>query len=463
MKDLLDLRLRLEAWRMRRAVRRVTVSAIAPDPHPVFGVAPIRVAAEERVQAVAFGPLPGPARIVAVWNPLSREMQSLEGFAEALVGYVEEALREGRLPRVWLPHRAALEVLEVFGLRYRLNREASPAIRRLGLVCSALVEESRHPHQQAVVVAADLLRDHVVTGQSPTEEAHLGALLAWVDPRDGRDPLEEAARRSRVPAAALLERGEDDRVERLRAEAKRGGPRGEEARREIERILRRAAAREWGLLAHAWTSFWRIGLHQAPEIEDLVIRSIARLQRSLDTGRVRGRRPEDLAILLEERELQQRIGRRILVRADPVRRELLRSEGHVVRMRVVAVSRARTGRGRAKARGAHGHQGTALLDTTQPTTRLRQGQELETLDGSVHIVVERLSRERDRTVVHAVVRRGIRSLEQMEGSVADWVEAVKDLLPRRREAFRLLRDARPPLVYGGDAPLAHAEHGPSTA
>src|SRR2546421_200246 len=79
-----------------------------------------------------------------------------------------------------------------------------------------LAGEARYAGQQVVVVATELLRSHVTTGQQPIKDNHLNALLAWVRPVPGVDPAVEADRRALVPAAAMLERDIDDHVEFLR-------------------------------------------------------------------------------------------------------------------------------------------------------------------------------------------------------------------------------------------------------
>ena len=109
---------------------------------------------------------------------------------------------------------------------------------------------TQHEGQQVIAVTSELLRRLIVTGQSPAEDAHLGALLAWIE-RAGADALGEAARRSIVPAASMLTRAEDDLVEALLRVAKKGGSSGRRAQAGIEQILSGAALREWDLLSRA--------------------------------------------------------------------------------------------------------------------------------------------------------------------------------------------------------------------
>ncbi len=204
MSDIITAVAKALAYARRQVVPIRTSSSLAPDPLPVFGIALIQVVAEQRVQALAFGILDRAPEIAVSWNPLGRDAGFLEAFAEALDDYLMTCLSNGRLPRVWLPHRSALEILDLLGHRYRTNKGASPRLRRMGWQCRALAEEAAYNGQQVVAVATDLLVQHVATGQSPVEDRHLGALLAWIDPLAGIDPAAEAGRRALTPAAGML-------------------------------------------------------------------------------------------------------------------------------------------------------------------------------------------------------------------------------------------------------------------
>jgi hypothetical protein len=125
----------------------------------------------------------------------------------------------------------------------------------MGAQCRVIADEATYAGQQIVAVASDLLLEHVATGQSVVEDQHLGAQLAWVTPRAGADPVAEAARRALLPAAAMLRRDVDDRVEDLRRLGKGSGVRAAAARAEIEHLLREGAIDEWDLLVEARRAF----------------------------------------------------------------------------------------------------------------------------------------------------------------------------------------------------------------
>lgn len=55
-------------------------------------------------------------------------------------------------------------------------------------------DRARVPGSSLLLAATDLLNRHWATGQSSLEDQHLGALLAWIDPRDGETGAEGALR-----------------------------------------------------------------------------------------------------------------------------------------------------------------------------------------------------------------------------------------------------------------------------
>jgi hypothetical protein len=201
---------RLLAFAERRAIPVRQTSSLSADPPAPFGISLIRVVSEQRAQAIAFGQIDTRPQIVTSWNPLSRESSNLEPFALALDAYFSGIIASGGVPRIWLASPSALELIAVMGERYRTNPNATPALRRMGWLCRAIAEEAEYAGQQVVAVAGSLLASHVATGQSPIEDHHLGALLAWVVPVPGVDPVREAERRALTPAGSMLDRAADD-------------------------------------------------------------------------------------------------------------------------------------------------------------------------------------------------------------------------------------------------------------
>lgn len=224
----------------------------------------------------------GEPEVVLTWNPLGRDARFLEPFAAALDRYLSDCVTAGEMPRVWLAHAAALEVIELLGHRYRTNRNVGSELQRMGAQCRLLAEETTFAGQQIVAIAGSLLAGHVVTGQSPSEDLHLGALLAWINPPAGIAVVDAAAQAALEPAAAMLARAADDWVEQLRERVARGRLSEARARTEAEAIIREEALREWALLVRARRVFWNLGLAQGPELTRLVAESLGRVAWQID-------------------------------------------------------------------------------------------------------------------------------------------------------------------------------------
>jgi hypothetical protein len=445
--DVYDTTGRILARSVGRALPTRATSSIGPDPNPVFGIAPIKVVSEDIIQAVAFGRLDAAPQVAVRWNPLSRDTSALEPFARALDEYLTAASVGNRLGRVWVPNGTALTLIELLGYRYRTNQQASPALRRLGAQAIVLAGEARYAGQQVVVVATELLRSHVTTGQQPIKDNHLNALLAWVRPVPGVDPAVEADRRALVPAAAMLERDVDDHVEFLRKVGKGRGRAADEARGEIEHLLGRGALREWGLLSEARSAFWGLGLHAAPGVDALVRTSIERVGYALTTDRNRPSNPDTIARLLDAHEFATQRLDDVDTRGDGSARERARRQGRVIRARVVSITQPLPNR----------HPCTILVETDQPVVRVRRDANLSTWDGRIAGSVVREWHERPGwRRFEIVLSHGVRATELSRlPAEGDWYEASPfDTSFIRGQAYRAMRTANPALAYGDALPLA---------
>lgn len=454
MSDIAKAAARIVAHSLGRAIPVVECCSLFPDPKTVFGIAPIRVVSEQRVQAIAFGPLDGtPPQLVTITNPLNRESDELGPFAQALDSYLSGMLRQGLLPRIWLPHVAALEVVDILGHRYRTNRKASALLQRMGSHCRALVEESKYPGQQAVAIANALLCGHVATGQSPIEDSHLGALLAWVDPLAGTDPRVEAIQQSLLPAAAMLDRAADDEVEHLRVIVKKGkGAEAERARERVEEQLRRAAIREWDLLVRARHAFWGLAIPPAPLL-DLAEESRERLTFALSNDLSPPSKPHSLARLLYAYELASEQSEDVLTCSDGSVRERARRKGKAMVAEVVEVEQPNRGR----------HPCTLKLKTNQAVLRVRVGTQLKTLNGQVMGRV--LSVHEDGaggTIVELKLEKGVQARKRPTlGAHIDLVDSVVfDFRFQRAKINAHLKAVAPALLYGDRLPLTTPRKGP---
>jgi hypothetical protein len=428
------------------AIPIIEASLISPDRPDVFGIAPIRVVSEQRVQAIAFGPLDRAPEILTIWNPLSRESHELTPFATALASYLDRAMEHDGLPRIWLPHSSALEILELLGERYRTNPNASPELQVMGWQCRAIAQESKYPGQQVVILAGDALRSHVVTGQSGIEDQHLGALLVWLEPHEGIDPVLESERQATIPAAAMLSRPVDDEVERLRNVAKRATPKvAAEARRAIENHLRRGAQHEWDLLVRARAAFWALRL-PAISLGDLVSESRERLEFALSFKPSPASKAHSLSRLLHSFEFSMDLVEDARMRGDRSARERARKKGKAVAARVVAVEQPKPGR----------HPCTLTLRTTQTVLRVRKNTRLQTLDGRVVGHVLAVREDGDATLITLRLEKGVQSTRRpAQGTDGDWVDGVVyDGRYLRNQIYSALKVSEPQLVYGIELPAS---------
>ncbi|MCD7445319.1 hypothetical protein K4B79_44960 [Streptomyces lincolnensis] len=105
-------------------------------------------------------------------------------------------------PQLIVPSRAGVEFVRLLGrsLRFRRTAEqdpetpypAPPRLPLLGRWLTHFGERARVPGSSLLPAMTDLLARHWTTGQSTLEDQHLGALLAWIDPPEGRSGAEAA-------------------------------------------------------------------------------------------------------------------------------------------------------------------------------------------------------------------------------------------------------------------------------
>ncbi len=438
-----DLVARVLARKRGRAVPIRETFYLSPDPMPVFGIAPIRVVAEEQVQAVAFGTPGNTPEVLVRLNPMAREADELLPFAQALDAYLKDAIARGSIPRIWLPHRAALGVIEMLGYRYRTNRRASEPIRVMGGQCAALLAEARRPGQQVVAVAGELLRKHVATGQSPAKDYHLRALLEWIDPQQGVDPSLAADQAAIQPANAVLIRHDDDQVEDLRRRVSEGGPEAPKARALIETILRNGALQEWELLESGRQAYWGLNLIDLqgwdPESDSWRFRRIAE-------GRYwRPSRADGLSrsILDEQHAAEVLLDREI--RFDRLIRQEARLAGRAVLCRVLEVNQPAPGQ----------HPCHVRLETEQQVLRVRRGTSLSSLDGRLRIRVDALEYELGKpSVILAQVVKGVtRAKAPVVGETVDFIDCAPfEGHYLKRGIYQTMRDHGHPLAFGGELP-----------
>lgn len=445
MSQMINAVARVLAYARGRALLIRESSALALDPETTFGIVPIRMVAEQVVYAVAYGDPDGQPSIVLTWNPLDRDASFLEPFAVALNAYLTGCVRSGVLPRIWLPHRAALDVVEMLGHRYRTNRNVGPELQLMGAQCRLIADEVQYAGQQMVAIASELLTQHVATGQTPSEDQHLGALLVWLNPPAGVDVRAAAEQAALEPAAAMLARPVDDQVEALR-EGVRSGRRPTSARAEIERLVRDETLREWRLLVRGRQALWGLGLGQGGELGRLVRESFDRIAWQIDRSLASPSQPRSLASRLDNLVYAQSLAEYAVTTDDPIAQAYARRAGTVIEATVT---------GRVQPRP--GFKPCALvLETRQSVLRVRRGTVIQlrgtTITGRVTDVNE--GNDGRSTQLTVEIEKGVRHPQLPQpGTQGTWMAPLPvDLRWKRREVYRRMAERSDLRVYGDSLP-----------
>jgi hypothetical protein len=297
--------------------------------------------------------------------------------------------------------------------RNRRNPQLSPARRQFGVWCFALRQLTRLPGQQVVAVATEVLASHLVTGQSPAEDAHLGARLSWDAPQSGLAPDQVAACMRRHRGPSLLPVTDDARVDWLRTRVRRGTASPGEVC-ELERILHRAALDAWDLLDQAREVYRNLPFPLLPGLDVLTAASARELDRLLTRPTMaRHHLAATRTAFLRQEAWRARL-EDLDARGDPVQRALLRREGRVL---ATTILRARP--------GAQGQPVRILSYTDQPVLRIRPGTRLTTADARVTVIVEIIRHRPGGTLLLLRVTSGIRAARALPtNQVIDWFDTV---------------------------------------
>lgn len=84
-------------------------------------------------------------------------------------------------PQLVVPNAATAHWLELLG-QYLRTLGSDPALHTAGAHLGWFASRRHLPGSSAVLTATELLSTHWRTGQLPTEDGHLGRVLAWIDP-----------------------------------------------------------------------------------------------------------------------------------------------------------------------------------------------------------------------------------------------------------------------------------------
>ena len=448
MNDFLELGMRMSARRGGAALPLRACSEIAPDRGDAFGYAPIRVVSEERIQGAAFGFVDAKPMLVREALPMGRATAFLEPLADALDSYLRGAIA-GRYARIYVPHHQAAEALWLLGERYESNPEASDKVRRLGFISRVLAEIIRFPGQQIVVSLGETLAKHVVSGGNKTHDLHLRYLMTWVGSTLGPATHDAAERAALLPAAAMLTREDDDRVERLRRDLKRnnGDPR---LRSTIDRILDVNALSEWQLIVDARAAFRGFDLKAPSQLQSLYDQNLDWLARQLESGHAAPSRTFAMCDLLEEHSLAFDDHRTALIGADDRMFEMERDTGRSAYFEVVSVDRIGVGRNVApvhvRGRVDQGilrlrrNAGVSFVDSKLTGTVLDLSR--STPDGPYEVVIDVTNQLRSATRLTPGTR-----LKMLEGQRVD-------MRFQKRKVFAAARDIARPILTQDTLPDA---------
>ena len=154
-------------------------------------------------------------RLLVVPQPRDRELRLrfLDGLARVVLDYItarqaatevlpatsnrEERRRYADAPQVLVPNRAARDYLGLLGRATRFQPTdgpyaVDPSVPVLGRWLTFLADRAEYPGSALLADLTSLLAAQWATGQSPLEDAHLAAQLAWIDPPAGMTGLQAA-------------------------------------------------------------------------------------------------------------------------------------------------------------------------------------------------------------------------------------------------------------------------------
>lgn len=380
----LESALRFEAWRQQRAVRSYSHRRIRLQPHAVFAAFLQFPGEDNTILAAALGNRGQrtPTRLLTTPDPRVRDeeaamIEQLDAYLQRYYGWCE---RTGVAPQMIVASRGALKHLTNIADDLRFTRH-QPQVAAFATRLSHLTMRAQVPDQQALVVLTDVLRTHWVTPMDPTQEHHLGAMLAAVAPPDGVT-LAEAVRAAEALTVGPVTLPAFDRavlqpaLARFHTARRRGEAleRLLPLRRVIEEATSPLVLRTYEALHQGVELLDAAGLDELPEVEswiDAERTAFLDFRRAEVAGirtprqdRARGgafryvEREQALAVVEASIECHDTFGRACSVARGAV------VEGRVTDVRLVAVPDQRT---RAT---------FVTIETTQAALRIREGHEL---------------------------------------------------------------------------------------
>ena len=263
--------------RARESQRAVLVSGVLrvqPDPD-AFILAPLKMAGEGRLWAVAFGRRGEQPTLVSTADARQRDDEReavIAPLAVALDAYFRECWIKDCAPQVWVSSRSAVAFLDAFAER-RVSKD--PEVALLGLRLHFLTDRYFYAGQQVLIPTTQALSQHFATGQSGMEDAHLGALLAWIEPPEGQLPEAAARVAEETPAGVATDVAMDAQLGKLLTElaegqrGKRVPRRAEWIKSHVQETVGSVAADTFHLIERGIAVLERQGLQTVPGMAKL--------------------------------------------------------------------------------------------------------------------------------------------------------------------------------------------------
>ncbi|SHH29265.1 hypothetical protein [Streptomyces sp. 3214.6] len=210
--SLLTTLLRLEAAETEQAQDASTIRHFHLAERPLIILPLNRSGTEATPLAVMYGDDPARPRLL-VAPPRGRPTAFLDDLADGILTYIDsfqhttERLpargskparqRYTHAPQLLVANHKSIPYIERLGRAVRFTEvpeDADPALSvgRLGQWLTFFAEHAEYPGSAFLLALTELLTTHWVTGQSPLEDEHLAALLAWIDPPPGATGLHAA-------------------------------------------------------------------------------------------------------------------------------------------------------------------------------------------------------------------------------------------------------------------------------
>lgn len=215
--------------------------------------------------AIRYGSFRDSPKLLTVAEPRDRALRfaALGGLARDLATYlsrytvtepVVRATGNGReldvdhccvdAPQLVVPNEATAHWVGLLGQYLRTLDD--PVLAAAGAHLGWIASRRHLPGSNVLLTATDLLTAHWRTGQLPTEDGHLGRLLAWIEPPAGADAWQAARDAEAMPPAGPASDPSWDQVV-LRPALERAKQQGDVRR------LKLAAAE---VLDGAWRDTW---------------------------------------------------------------------------------------------------------------------------------------------------------------------------------------------------------------